>query len=123
MGTSRRDLERRQGPAGLKGSGNSCGNRTQTITVRPGAERDCWTSAFGANSGYARSISVQSNATLKVLTSPNTLLTANVSLDEGAACVFLYGSGGQTMNGTCRLNGLIHLLVGDRTVTFTNVIS
>src|SRR5439155_6945505 len=62
-------------------------------------------------------------ATIKILTSPNSFLHANVTLAEGAQWVFLYGSGGQTINGACRLNGMIHLLVGDSTVTFTNLIS
>jgi alpha-galactosidase len=117
------DFEVMQGAVGFKGMGHSFGSAARTVTVRPGAEIDFWNSGIGVNSGYAKSITVQSNAAIKVLTSPNTSFDANVLLDEGAQWVFLFGSGSQTMNGAWQLNGLTHLLVGDSTVTFTNVIS
>ena len=118
-----RDLEIVQGAMGIKGMGSTFGNMTNTLTVRPDAELDFWNSNFGANSGYAKNLWVQTNATVKILTSPNTFLNANVTLDEGAQCVFLYGSGGQTMNGVWRLNGMTHFQVGDSPITFTNVLS
>ncbi|TAL01926.1 MAG: hypothetical protein EPO07_07930 [Verrucomicrobia bacterium] len=117
------DFEVVQGAVGIKGMGQSFGNAARSLTVRPGAEIDFWNSGTGVNSGYAKNITVQTNATIKVLTSPNTRFDANVSLDEGAQWVLLFGSGSQTMNGTWQLNGLTHLLVGDSTVTFTNIIT
>ena len=117
------DLEIAQGAFGIKGMGTSIGNPANTITVRPGAELDFWSSAVGANSGYAKNIWVQTNATLKILISPSTFFNADVTLDDGTQCVFLYGSGGQTMNGPWRLNGMAHLQIDGSAVTFTNVIS
>ena len=117
------DFEVGQGAVGFKGMGQSFGNAVRTITVRPAAEIDFWNSNTGVNSGYAKNITVQSNAAIKVLTSPNTRFDANVSLDDGAQWVFLFGSGSQTMSGTWQLNGQTHLLTGDSTVIFTNVIS
>jgi hypothetical protein len=117
------DIEIVQGAVGIKGMGASFGDSTRTITAWPGTEVDFWNSGSGANSGYAKNIHVQTNAAIKVLTSPNTFFNASVTLEEGAQWVFLYGSGGQTMNGPWRLNGVTRLNVGDSTVTFTNVIS
>lgn len=117
------DIDIVQGAVGIKGMGASFGNAARTITVQPGTEVNFWNSGTGANSGYAKNIHVQSNAAFKLLTSPNTFFNGNVTLEEGAQWVFLFGSGGQTLNGTFQLNGLTHLTVGDSTVTFTNVIS
>lgn len=117
------DIEVVQGAVGFKGMGQTFGNAARAFTVRSGAEIDFWNSNTGVNSGYAKNITVESNAAIKVLTSPNTRFDANVSLAEGAQWVFLFGSGSQTMGGTWQLNGLTHLLVGDSTVTFTNTIS
>jgi hypothetical protein len=116
-------IEILQGAVGFKGMGTSFGNPTNTIVVWPGAEIDFWNSSVGANSGYTKNIQVRTNAAFKVLTSPNTVFNANVTLEENAQWVFLFGNGGQTLNGTYQLNGMTHLLVGDSTVTFTNVIS
>jgi len=117
------DIEVVQGAVGVKGMGATFGNAAKTLTVQPGTEINFWNSGTGANSGYAKNIHVQSNAAFKLLTSPNTFFNGNVTLEEGAQWVFLFGSGGQTLNGTFQLNGLTHLTLGDSTVTFTNVIS
>lgn len=95
------DIEVVQGAVGFKGMGQSFGSATRTLTVCSGAEIDFfWNSNTGVNSGYAKNIIVESNAAIKVLTSPNTRFDANVSLDEGAQWVFLFGSGSQTMGWT-----------------------
>jgi alpha-galactosidase len=118
------DIEIVRGALGIKGMGATFGNPASTITVQPGAELVFWNSGTGLNSGYAKNIHVQTNATLKLLTSPSTFFNANVTLENGASWWFYFGSGsGQTMNGTYTLNGMTHLLTEDSTITFTNVIN
>ncbi|MEI9960411.1 MAG: hypothetical protein WDM76_04545 [Limisphaerales bacterium] len=73
------DIEIVQGAFGIKGMGNSFGNPARTLTVD--TEINFWNSTFGANSGYAKNIHVLSNASLKILTSPNTHFDANVTLE------------------------------------------
>ena len=115
------NLEVKQGALGIKGMGNTFGDPNATLIVD--SEVDFWDSNVGVNSGYAKNIHVLPGATLKVLTSPATHLDANVTFEDGAQCIFLFGSGGQTMGGICTLNGNVHLAVEDTTVTFTNAIA
>jgi len=120
LATNVGDIEIAQGAFGIKGMGNTFGNPASTLTVA--TEVDFWNSAFGANSGYAKSIHVLTNAAFKVLTSPNTYFNANVTLENGANWNYFYGNGSQTMNGTYTLNGIAHLTTQDCPVIFTNII-
>jgi autotransporter-associated beta strand protein len=117
------DLELAQGSWGLKGLGAGMGDPTNTLTVDSGCQLDFWNSSYGPNSGYNKNLHVLTNASVQVLTSPNTFLNVNVTLEGGAGWYCDDGSGSQTMNGTYTLNGVVQLLIGDSTVTFTNVIS
>ncbi len=122
LATNVGDIEIDGGKLGLKGMGNSIGNSNTTIIVGSGTELDFYDSNFGANSGYNKNIHVLNNGTFQVLTGNNSFLNANVTLEDSAHGNMFNGSGSQTMNGTYTLNGIAHLLIGDSTVIFTNVI-
>jgi len=121
LGNDVGDIEIAQGAFGIKGMGASFGNPAATLIVD--TEVDFWNSGSGANSGYTKNIHVLPNAALKVLTSPNTLFNANVTLEQGANWNYFFGSGSQTMNGTYTLNGIARLIISDADVIFANVIS
>jgi hypothetical protein len=111
------------GKWGIKGMGNSFGNPSGNFIVDSGTELDFWNSSFGPASGYNKNIHVLSNGKMQILTSTNTFFNANVTLEDSSQLVCIYGSGSQMMNGTYALNGIVHLLVRDSTVMFTNIIS
>lgn len=118
------DMELAQGSWGLKGLGAGLGDPTKTITVDAGTALTVWNSSYGPNSGYYKNIHVLTNASIAIRTSPSTFFNANMNLEGGSQLSFYNGSGsGQTMNGTCTLNGVVAMQVSDSTITFTNVIS
>ena len=118
------DMELAQGSWGLKGLGAGLGDPTKTLTVDAGTALTVWNSSYGPNSGYSKNIHVLTNASIAIRTSPSTFLNANITLEGGAQLNFYNGSGsGQTMNGTCTLNGMVAVQIADSTITFTNVIS
>jgi alpha-galactosidase len=123
LATNVGDLELSVGKWGIKGMGNSFGNPSGNFIVDSGTELDFWNSSFGPASGYNKNIHVLSNGKMQILTSPNTFFNANVTLEDSSQLVCFYGSGSQMMNGTYALNGIVHLLVRDSTVMFTNIIS
>ncbi len=118
------DIELAQGTLGIKGMGDRMGDPTKTFTVDPGTTLIVWGSSVGPNSGYNKNIHVLTNAILAVRPqNPNTFFNANVTLEGGSQWDYFNGGGaGQTLNGTYTLNGIVHMLIGDSTVTFTNVI-
>jgi len=117
------DLELAVGKWGIKGMGNSVGNPNTAFIVDPGTELDFWNSSFGPSSGYNKNVHVLSNGKIQILTAPNTFFNANVTLEDSAQLVCIFGSGSQTMNGTYTLNGITHLQTADSTITFANIIS
>lgn len=118
------DMELAQGSWGLKGLGAGLGDPTKTITVDAGTALTVWNSSYGPNSGYYKNIHVLTNASIAIRTSSSTFFNANMNLEGGSQLSFYNGSGsGQTMNGTCTLNGVVAMQVSDSTITFTNVIS
>jgi len=117
------DIEIANGALGMKGLGGSVGDPTKTITVDAGNQLIFWNSSFGPNSGYNKNIHVLGGAIFAVRTSPNTFFNGNVTLEDNAEWDYFNGGGNQTMNGTYTLNGNVHMLIGDSTVTFANVIS
>ena len=119
------DIEIAQGSLAFKGMGDRMGDPIKTVIVDPGTSLTIWGSSVGPNSGYNKNIHVLTNAILAVRPqNPNTFFNANVTLEGGAQWDYFNGGGtGQTNNGTYTLNGIVHMLIGDSAVTFTNVIS
>jgi autotransporter-associated beta strand protein len=117
------DLELVAGKWGIKGMGDRVGNPYSTFIVDPGTELDFWNSSFGPSSGYNKNIHVLSNGKMQILTAPNIFFNANVTLEDNAQLVCIFGSGSQAMNGTYTLNGITHLHTADSTIIFTNIIS
>ena len=116
------------GSLGIKGCGASLGNPTNTITVHTNSGL----SFFGENannSGYAKKIHVLTGGTVNYI--PNTSSASNaffnttLTLEDNTTCSLYSGSGsiGTVLLQPIQLNGLVHLQVGDSTVTFSNVIS
>ncbi len=117
------EIELAVGKLGLKGMGATFGNPNATLVVDPNCELDIWNSLTGTNNGYSKNIHVQSNGTAQVLTSPNTFINANITLEDGGNWNGIFGSGTQTMNGTFTLNGIAHFTIRDSDMVFGNVIS
>jgi autotransporter-associated beta strand protein len=116
------DFELAQGSWGLKGMGAGIGNPTNTITVDSGTTLDFWNGTGGTTSGYNKRIHVLTNGTLQILTG-FTNFNANLTLENNVEFVAFYGSGNQSLNSACTLNGVVHFEFGDANFIFTNVIS
>ena len=114
------------GRLGLKGMGvTGLGNPTNTITVESGAELQFWDDSLG-NSGYVKNIHVLTGGTVSFRPgNPNIYYNTPLLLEDGSSLNMFNGSGstGTVLMQTVMLDGLIHLQVGDRTCTISNVIS
>jgi hypothetical protein len=81
-------------------------------------ELDFW------SGGCNRNIHVQSNGLVQILTSLGANdFNANVTLEDTARWTAIFGSGNLPMNGTFRLNGVAHIVLGDANAVYSNVIS
>ena len=112
------DIELANGSLGIKNMGATFGNPAASFLVDPGTTLDFWT----GDAGYAKNFHVFTNGTLQMLAN-FTNFNGNLTFENGAQFETYYGSGNQTMAGTVTLNGMAHLVIGDSTILFTNVIS
>jgi autotransporter-associated beta strand protein len=118
------DLYAAGGSLGIKGSGASLGNPSDTMTVHTNAGLTFWGDSVN-NSGYAKNIHVLAQAYVAFRPqNADAYYDSALSLDEGAEFDFFNGGGnGTVLLGPVTLNGLVHIQIGDSTVIISNVIS
>ena len=110
--------------------GGSLGNPTNVLTLHSNALMNIGHDSGGSDSGYAKVIHVMPTAAFQYQPSggsgDNRLATSFV-MDDNSMFAFYSGNGGSgsgtVISGPVKLNGLVHLQIGDSTVTFSNVIS
>ncbi len=112
------DIELTTGKLGIKYMGSTFGNPASNFTVDSGTELDFWT----GDSGYAKNFHVLSGGLMQILTG-FTNFSGNLTLENGATFIGIFGSGNQSIDGTITLNGVANLQLGDGNFIFTNVIS
>ena len=110
------DIELAVGKLGVKNMDTLFGDTNRSLIVDNGFELDFWTG------GCNRNIHVLTNGLFQILTSLNAF-NANVTLEDTARFVAIFGSGDLPMNGVYTLNGVAHLQVGDANLVFNNVIA
>jgi len=112
------DIELATGKLGIKSMGANFGNPTGNFIVDSGTELDFWT----GDAGYAKNFHVLSGGLFQILTS-FTSFNGNLTLENGAKFVGIFGGGNQSLNGTFTLNGVADFQLGDGNFIFSNVIS
>jgi len=110
------DIELAVGKLGVKSMDTLFGDTNRFLIVDNGFELDFWTG------GCNRNIHVLPNGLFQLLTSLSAF-NANVTLEDTARFVAIFGSGNLPMNGQYTLNGVVHLQVGDANLVFNNVVS
>lgn len=110
--------------------GGSLGNPTNVLTVHSNVVMNIQHDSLSADSGYAKVIHISPTAAFQY--QPNGgpgdyRLASSFIMDDNSMFSFYNGNGGTgsgtVINGPVKLNGLVHLQIGDSTVTFSNVIS
>lgn len=110
--------------------GGSLGNPTNVLTVHSNVLMNIQHDSQSADSGYAKVIHILPTSAFQY--QPNGghgdyRLATSFVMDDNSMFSFYNGNGGNgsgtVINGTVQLNGLVHLQIGDSTVTFSNVIS
>jgi len=111
--------------------GSSLGNPTNVLTLHTNVLMNIvHGDTTAGDSGYAKVIHVMSNSAVQFQPSGGAgdyRLASSFIADSNSTLTFINGTGGNgtgtAISGTVTLNGLLHLQVGDSTVTFSNVIS
>jgi autotransporter-associated beta strand protein len=106
------------------------GNPANTLTVHPGVNLTIGHGNNNADNGYAKVIHVMGTAQFSFRPgggSGDYYLKTALQQDDNSSLNFYNGNGGNntgvTVGGPVRLNGMVHMSIGDSPVAFTNVIS
>jgi fibronectin-binding autotransporter adhesin len=114
----------------MSAMGASLGNPTNVLTLHSNVLMNIGHDSAGSDSGYAKVIHVLPTAAFQYQPSGGSgdyRLGSSFIMDDGSAFSFFSGNGGSgsgtVISGPVQLNGLVHLQIGDSTVTFSNFIS
>ncbi len=110
--------------------GASLGNPTNVLTLHSNVLMNIGHDSVPGDNGYAKVIHVFPTAGFQYQPnggSGDYRLATSFIMDDNSAFSFFNGNGGSgsgtVISGPVKLNGLVHLQIGDSTVTFSNVIS
>jgi autotransporter-associated beta strand protein len=110
--------------------GASLGNPTNVLTLHSNVLMNIGHDTVATDSGYAKVIHVLPTAAFQYQPnggSGDYRLATSFIMDDNSMFAFYSGNGGSgsgtVITGPIILNGLVHLQIGDSTVTFSNVIS
>jgi hypothetical protein len=110
--------------------GGSLGNPTNTLTLHSNALMNIGHDSGGSDSGYAKVIHILPMAAFQYQPSGGAgdyRLATSFVMEDNSMFAFYSGNGGSgsgtVITAPVKLNGLVHLQIGDSTVTFSNVIS
>ena len=110
--------------------GGSLGNPTNTLTLHSNALMNIGHDSGGSDSGYAKVIHILPTAGFQYQPSGGAgdyRLATSFVMEDNSMFAFYSGYGGSgsgtVVTAPVKLNGLVHLQIGDSTVTFSNVIS
>lgn len=113
----------------VQGMGASFGNPTNVLTLHSNVLMNVVHDSAG-DSGYAKVIHIMPTAAFQYQPgggSGDNRLASSFIMEDSSMFAFYNGNGGSgsgtVINGPVQLNGLVHLQIGDSTVTFSNVIS
>ena len=114
----------------VEGMGSSLGNPTNVLTLHSGVNMSISHGNNNNDNGYAKIIHVQSGAQFTYRPGGGAgdyFINPSLQLDDGSSLNFFNGNGGNNtgshLGGTVTFSGLVHVAIGDSTVTLTNVIS
>lgn len=117
VGSDVSEIELAVGNLGIKNMSSSFANPNTVLTVNTNCELSFW------SGGWNGSIHVRTNGRVNLWTAPSAFTGGNIILDEGAHWLAWSGSGPQLYGNAVTLNGVAHLLIGDYSRIYTNVIS
>ncbi|HWD94318.1 MAG TPA: autotransporter-associated beta strand repeat-containing protein [Verrucomicrobiae bacterium] len=110
--------------------GGSLGNPTNVLTLHSNVLMDISHDSVPGDSGYAKVIHILPTAGFQYQPGGGNgdyRLGSSFIMEDGSMFAFYNGNGGSgsgtVISGPVKLNGLVHLQIGDSTVTFSNVIS
>ncbi len=110
--------------------GDSLGNPTNVLTLHSNVLMNIGHDSGGSDNGYAKVIHILPTAGIQYQPSGGPgdyRLATSFVMEDNSSFSFYSGNGGSgsgtVVTAPVKLNGLVHLQIGDSTVTFSNVIS
>ena len=102
---------------GVTGMDTSCQNPGTLFNISANGQLLLYSGGFNG------SVHLLSGATMYVYSANVTLGGSSLIMENGSSLQTYYNSGANPVNSAVTLNGMVHLVLGDHTENFTNVIS
>jgi hypothetical protein len=102
---------------GTSGMDNSCQNPATLFTFEPGSQM------IDYGGGFNGSVHAMAGVQVDLYTAPYPFNGSSWTFETNTSLVSYYGGGNNTFAGTITLNGVVHFVVGDHMMVYSNVVS